>query len=148
MTADTLFSITNTAALLMWILLAVLPRVRWVPRAATTTAAALLAVTYVMLIATTPWPEGGGFGSLTQVGTLFSVPRILLAGWVHYLAFDLLVGSWEVRDAHERGIPHWLVLPCLFGTFMFGPAGWIAYMAIRAARGVPRTAARADTVIA
>lgn len=131
MSNETLFSIANTTALLMWILLAVAPGVRWVPRVVTTTAAALLAVLYVTLLATTPWPEGGGFGTLAQVGTLFSVPRVLLAGWVHYLAFDLLVGSWEVRDARERGIPHWLVVPCLFGTFMFGPAGWLAYMAIR-----------------
>jgi hypothetical protein len=26
------------------------------------------------------------------------------------------------------------VLPCLFLTFMFGPAGWLAYLAVRTAR--------------
>ena len=65
---------------------------------------------------------------------LFSNPWALLAGWVHYLAFDLFVGSWEVRDSQARGIPHWLVLPCLFLTFMFGPAGWLLYMAVRVVR--------------
>lgn len=141
---DTLFSVANSGALLMWILLAIAPGVRWVPRVVTTTAAMVLAVLYVTLIASTPWPEGGGFGSLQQVGTLFDAPRVLLAGWVHYLAFDLLVGSWEVRDAREQGIPHWLVLPCLFGTFMFGPAGWLGYMAIRTVKGMGRASSPAS----
>jgi len=29
---------------------------------------------------------------------------VLLAGWTHYLAFDLFIGGWEVRDAQRRGI--------------------------------------------
>ncbi|MBV9613183.1 MAG: DUF4281 domain-containing protein [Acidobacteriaceae bacterium] len=32
-----------------------------------------------------------------------SHPWLLLAGWVHYLAFDLLVGSWELQDATKYG---------------------------------------------
>ena len=59
---------------------------------------------------------------------------MLLAGWTHYLVFDMLVGSWEVRDAREHGIPHLLVVPCLFVTFMFGPAGWLLYRGVRATR--------------
>ena len=67
------------------------------------------------------------------MSTLFGQPWLLLAGWVHYLAFDLFVGSWEVRDARERGIPHLAVVPCLALTFMFGPAGWLAYAGLRTA---------------
>jgi hypothetical protein len=77
----------------------------------------------------------GGFESLEPVARLFANRWLLLAGWVHYLAFDLFVGSWEVRDARSHNIPHWLVLPCLFLTFLFGPAGWLLYMAVRAVRG-------------
>ena len=69
----------------------------------------------------------GGFSSLAGVAALFSEPWILLAGWTHYLAFDLLVGNWEMRDATKRGIPYMLVLPCLVLTFLFGPAGWLLY---------------------
>ncbi len=43
----------------------------------------------------------GGFGSLAEVALLFSNPHILLAGWIHYLAFDLFIGGWEVRDAQR-----------------------------------------------
>src|SRR5215831_3015326 len=76
----------------------------------------------------------GGFSTLAGVGTLFSNPWLLLAGWMHYLAFDLLVGSWELEDAAERGIPHWIVVPCLLLTFMFGPAGWLLYRIVRSIR--------------
>jgi hypothetical protein len=34
----------------------------------------------------------GGFGSLTEVSQLLGSRDWLLAAWVHYLAFDLLVG--------------------------------------------------------
>jgi hypothetical protein len=54
---------------------------------------------------------------------------------VHYLAFDLFVGTWETRDAVGRGIPRWIVMPCLLWTFLFGPIGWLAYQAARRTRG-------------
>jgi len=62
-------------------------------------------------------------GSLQAVTTLFTVPELLLAGWIHFLAFDLFVGAWEVRDAQREGVHHLLVIPCLALTFMAGPAG-------------------------
>ena len=78
----------------------------------------------------------GVAGAVTeQVARLFANRWLLLAGWVHYLAFALFLGSWEARDARLHGIPHWLVLPCLLLTFLCGPAGWLLYMIVRAARG-------------
>ena len=55
----------------------------------------------------------------------------LLAGWVHYLVFDLFVGSWEVSDARRLGIPHLFVVPCLILTFLLGPCGLLLYLAVR-----------------
>ena len=127
-----LFQIANLVAILSWIALALQPR-----RVAPTLRFAVpgvLAVLYIWLIATSLPGAQGGFDSLANVKLLFTSDRAVLAGWVHYLAFDLLVGSWEVRDARERGIPHLLVVPCLFLTFMFGPIGWLLYRALRAAR--------------
>ena len=40
--------------------------------------------------------------------TVLTSGTTLLAGWIHYLAFDLLTGVWETRDAASRGIPHWM----------------------------------------
>jgi len=62
---------------------------------------------------------------------LFANRWVLLAGWIHYLCFDLFIGSWQVRDAAARGISHWLVVPCLFFTFMFGPVGLLLYFVLR-----------------
>jgi hypothetical protein len=40
---------------------------------------------------------------LSAVAMLFSNPWLLLAGWTHYLAFDLFIGSWKLRDARDCG---------------------------------------------
>jgi hypothetical protein len=86
---------------------------------------------YVVLIVARWGSAEGGFGSLADVRRLFEDPYLLLAGWVHYLAFDLFLGSWEVRDAQRHGVAHLLVVPCLVLTFLFGPAGLLSYLTIR-----------------
>jgi hypothetical protein len=132
MSPDQIFSLVNFVALSSWVLLALLPRRRWVANVLAGMAVpALLAAVYVAIIAMKWAGSPGGFASLSAVATLFSNPWLLLAGWTHYLAFDLFVGSWEVRDARDRGMPHLLVLPCLALTFLFGPAGWLLYLAMR-----------------
>jgi len=128
----------NGLALVAWLLLIVLPRQRWVTGVLAPIAMpSVFAAIYVAIIATQWKGSAGGFSSLAGVATLFSQPWLLLAGWVHYLAFDLIIGSWEVRDARERGIPHTAVVPCLALTFMFGPAGWLAYTGLRTAYAPP-----------
>jgi hypothetical protein len=59
---------------------------------------------------------------------------VLLAGWVHYLFFDLFVGSFEVRDAQRHAISHVILLPCLLFTFMLGPIGFLLYLVVRAVK--------------
>jgi hypothetical protein len=131
MTPAAVFSIANTLALVTWIALALFQHRRWATHHAVRTVVALFAVAYVAIIATTWAGSSGGFSSLDAVATLFADPWLLLAGWLHYLAFDLLIGRWEVRDAASCGISPWFVAPCLALTFMFGPAGWLTYMAVR-----------------
>jgi hypothetical protein len=132
MSPNHIFAIVNLIALLSWVLLAVLPRRRWVTDlVAGLVVPALMAIIYSAIIATSFADSPGGFSSLPEVALLFGNPWLLLAGWTHYLAFDLLVGSWEARDAGERRIPHPLLLPCLIVTFLFGPAGWLLYRAVR-----------------
>jgi hypothetical protein len=127
-----LFRLANNAALIGWILLIFLPRWRWSARLiAPVLVPASLAALYSLLVATQFGHSPGGFSSLRSVALLFQSPAILLAGWVHYLAFDLFVGSWAVRDAQRIGIAHYLVVPCLILTFFFGPAGWLLYALIR-----------------
>jgi hypothetical protein len=73
----------------------------------------------------------GSFFSLRGVTELFKSPRAVLAGWIHYLAFDLMVGLYIVTDAAHYGIRHGLLLPVLLATLMFGPIGLLLYVALR-----------------
>lgn len=131
MTPERLFSILNLVAMAAWLPMVFLPRARWATRVVPVVVPFVFAVVYVVLVAGALPHSDGGFSSLTAVRTLFESPWALLAGWVHYLAFDLFVGGWEVRDAQRRGVPHLLVVPGLVATFLFGPAGLLLYLTIR-----------------
>ncbi|HYI92851.1 MAG TPA: ABA4-like family protein [Bryobacteraceae bacterium] len=130
MTAEQLFTILNFVTMASWLPLVFLPRMRWTSMVALVMPA-VLAVVYAALVAATIPGSDGGFSSLKSVSTLFDNPWALLAGWTHYLAFDLFIGGWEVRDAQHRGISHLLVVPALVLTFLFGPAGLLTYLVIR-----------------
>ena len=135
MTPEQIFSIVNLVAAVAWIMLMLLPRQQWVTGVVTSLIVPMLfAFIYVGIVVTTFGRTPGGFSTLGAVATLFSNPWARLAGWIHYLAFDLLLGPWEVRDARERGVPHLLVVPCLILTFLFGPAGWLLYTIVRSSR--------------
>jgi hypothetical protein len=131
-TPEQIFSIANFVALVCWLLLVALPGRKWVTHTiAGITVPAIFAGLYTVIIVAFFARSEGGFSSLNDVALLFRNPWLLLAGWIHYLAFDLLVGTWEARDSRERGIKHLWVVPCLILTFMFGPAGWLLYLGLR-----------------
>lgn len=132
MKAEQIFSIANLLALASWIILTVAPRWKLTKMIVLSGAIPLLlSVAYLILIALFFGSAEGGFGSLAGVMKLFTNEWAVLAGWIHYLAFDLFVGIWEVKDAQRRGISHWLVAPCLFLTFMLGPIGFLLYSVLR-----------------
>ena len=66
---------------------------------------------------------------------LFTDRWLVVAGWVHYLAFDLFTGSWELADSRKRGLPHAVLIPILLLTFLFGPIGSLTYLAVRTVFG-------------
>lgn len=130
------FSAGNAIAMLGWLGLLTslfVPVARdSVRRATRLLIPALLGVAYVVLIAE-GWSKaaGGGFGSVEQVRALFAVDAALVAGWLHYLAFDLLVGSWTVEDGLTRRINRFALVPCLGLAFLFGPAGLLLFLGLR-----------------
>jgi hypothetical protein len=129
-----LFTLANTMALLAWMVLMVSP-LHWAwPQRLAVAVALLLAMGYAALVGTYISRTQGSFATLAGVASLFQHPGILLAGWVHYLAFDLLVGTWERDEARRIGLARWLLVPCQFVTFMFGPIGWLLFMAARRVR--------------
>jgi len=107
MTADQIFSAANAVAVLCWILLAILPDRRWVTRSVTGTALpALFALAYVAIVIAVLPHATGSFSTHAGVMELFANPWLILAGWLHYLAFDLLIHPVEPEDfaaPEERG---------------------------------------------
>ncbi len=134
MTPDRIFSLAGALVLPCWLLLLVAPGWRWTHRLASFFVPLLLAGVYLFLLLSHPTPAGGGFNSLGAVARLFGSPYALLAGWLHYLAFDLFIGAWETRDALRLGLSRWWLLACLPLTFLLGPAGLALYLILRGIR--------------
>jgi len=69
--------------------------------------------------------------SIGEVRALFTNDAALTAGWLHYLAFDLFVGTWIAREGLDQGVIPILLIPCLLLTFIFGPAGLLLFLILR-----------------
>jgi hypothetical protein len=138
MNTSQIFSIAGSLAALQWLLLIILPQWKvtlWLIRYPLVPI--MLSVVYCIYIAGFFSIEGGGYNSLQQVRTIFANDSLLLAGWVHYLAFDLLIGFAIITSSLRRAISHWLVIPCLLLTFLFGPVGFLLYQIIKNTRQEP-----------
>jgi Domain of unknown function (DUF4281) len=133
------FGVANNFGLLAWVALAVSLFVAatraWVWPVTQFVVPALWAVAYVLLLIQGMPETEGSFSSIEGVRALFASDSALAAGWLHYLAFDLFVGTWIARDSTERRVHGLLVLPCLGLTLMFGPAGLLLYLLLRLAGG-------------
>jgi len=127
---STLFSVLNLLILPFWLLLIVAPRWRGTQRVVHGAAVFLLL--------------GGVYGfclfsgklvaltSLESAMQAFQDPWLFLAGWTHYVCFDLMVGAWLARDAQRLKLSHWLVVPSLLLTLNLGPLGLLLYLGVRA----------------
>lgn len=135
---DRFFRLATLIALVGWVVVFAFP---WVPEPARTRtlggALALLCVQYLYLLvlggrfdAEGERPRGS-FVTLRGVISLFRTPRVVLVGWIHFLAFDLFVGASIALDAEHVGISHWWLLPILGLTLMYGPVGMLAYLVLR-----------------
>jgi hypothetical protein len=134
MPAETIFSAASLLAMAGWLALLVAPRTAWVTwRLAGLAIPAALAALYVVLLAIHAPGAEGGFSSLADVAALFRTEGVLLAGWIHYLAFDLFIGAWICRRGAEEGMNPWLVRLCLPPTFLLGPVGLLLFLGLRAA---------------
>ena len=133
MTPSEVFSIANILVFPMWILMIVFPKwqatrflidFKVIP--------IILSLLYAFYIISSII-EGPSmdFGSLQAVMQLFTVEDAVLGGWLHYLAFDLLVGMWMLDENKTLQIHPLIMAPCLLGTFMMGPIGFLVFMGLR-----------------
>lgn len=137
MTASGLFQVFNLLALAGWIILTagvVLKRAWLRDTLAGTYVPVALSAAYAILIAFFFAGAEGGFDSLENVQKLFTAPWAALAGWVHYLAFDLFMGARIARGMEELRLPRWPLIALLPLTFMLGPMGYLVFEVVKATR--------------
>ena len=121
MSFEQLFSSASTLAMLGWVILVFLPRSwKWLNPIPSMLIPLILSVLYSFLIARFFFSAEGGFDSLANVQQLFTYPAVALAGWVHFLAFDLFIGGVIAKQADEIGLSRMIQAPILLLTFMFG----------------------------
>jgi len=121
------FSVAGILAIVGWLVLLASPFMPvWSDRIAGVVLPAILSFGYFALLVLFP-ADAGGFGTFDEVLELFTHPSSVLAGWVHFLAFDLLVGAWICRAGRRESISFWAILPCLPITFSFGPLGFLCF---------------------
>lgn len=130
---ETLFTAANLLVQLGWLLLVFVPKWKYTRQVVLGGVVPIILSALYMYLILASWSDldFSAFGSLAGLTAAFSNPSLVLVGWIHYLAFDLWVGTWEVRDAQDKGIPHLLVVPCLFFTLMLGPIGFLMYRLLR-----------------
>jgi hypothetical protein len=134
MSPELLFSIASYSAMIGWLMLGcgiVLNNALLRDDVAGRVFPLILAIGYTLLILIFWGGSEGGFGSLGDVDKLFANPWLLLAGWVHYLGFDLFMGAWIARQTANENLPRLILVILLPLTFLFGPAGYLAFEATR-----------------
>ena len=131
MNASTVFQIVNTAVLPAWIFLAVVPRWRYRNTIIYSFCFLLAFIYSYYIFSDFESLDFDSFGSLEGVMSLFTQEEAVLAGWVHYLVFDLLIGNWVVNQSIKHDIKHILVVPCLILCFMLGPVGFLLFTVIK-----------------
>ena len=133
MTPTEVFSLANILAFMMWIPMIVFPKWK-VTRSLIDfkVIPIFLAVLYVFYIVQSILNGPAmDFGSLQAIMHMFTIEEAVLAGWLHYLVFDMLVGMWMLDQNKTLKIHQAIMTPCLLATFMMGPVGFLIFMGIR-----------------
>ena len=133
MSPDSVFQTCNTIAMAGWLVLLIIsPFWSGFDKFLIGIVITLFAIVYAWLILQVFTPgDFEKFGSLNGVMELFTNRTAVTAGWVHYLAFDLLTGIWIKKNAQKYNIHHLILIPCLLLTFMLGPIGLLLYLLVR-----------------
>lgn len=129
MDLELIFTITATMSLTGWAALLIYPLAPYViDKISGILLPILLGLAYAGMAPVFFSGLEGGYDSLASVMLLFKSPEAVMAGWIHYLAFDLFIGAWQARDARINGISHYIILPALVLTLILGPIGLIVFM--------------------
>ena len=125
------FSWAGQLTLYGWVILILLPRVKVLVGISQYFIPLVIGLLYAGLMLVHFFNSDGGFGSLNDVRVLFENDHILLAGWLHYLAFDLFIGAWIARESDNLGISRLIQAPILLATYFLGPIGLVVFLSMR-----------------
>ena len=133
MNPETVFSIVNALVMPQWLLMIFAPYWRWTQKLADSyLIPVLLAVTYAFYVITSLGSlDFMSFSTLAGIKNMFSEEQSVLVGWIHYLCFDLVAGTYIYKDSLSKGINRILVGVCLFFCLMLGPIGFLLYWILR-----------------
>jgi hypothetical protein len=133
--AQQLFQLTNTIALLAWIPLILVPRHIFLrDTLCKQLVPGVLAAIYLGVISwkfATIGPPQADVMTLSGLRTIFSDDFVFAAAWIHYLTFDMVVGTVIAREAVACGIPWPLRSLSLTLTFLSGPIGYLTHLGFK-----------------
>lgn len=133
------FALLNASTAPWWLCMIVFPRTRLTARLVGAAPAVLagLGVSYgALLVRALGEGDGLDYSDPDSVIATLTRPDGFLAGWAHYVAFDLFVGRWIWYTALDEGRG---CRVALLLTWLFGPLGLTLFMLQRRLR--PRSAA-------
>jgi Domain of unknown function (DUF4281) len=130
---------TINVILLSYVVLLFMPRWRWTPNLTLIIPLfhSVLCVASFFSVMLDPKEDAPKvqFGTFEEIVTLFQNPDVIFPAWMHLAIHDHLVARQKVLDSVHRGASltaHILVVvPCVLGTFMFGPTGFLSYLILR-----------------
>lgn len=139
-TVEELWAVVHVVALTGWGLILVAPF--WRPALTMAYLPPLFqAMLYInILIPKMIYPDPGStppdLNNMKSIQALFEDPDVFFCGWIHYLAFDQLVGLAIAQDALttlqvSKLVYYTIIAVCLFLTFYLGPVGFLIYMVSR-----------------
>jgi hypothetical protein len=132
MNASLIFQFGNSSIIFGWLLLIIAPNWKHTQKIILDGFILLFSIIYTFLILKNITDfKADSFSSLSNVKQLFQDDNAVAAGWFHYLAFDLFVGTYIVRKAQELHISRWWATFALPFTFMFGPMGYLIFVIIK-----------------
>ena len=129
-----IFDLAGMITMPMWLLMIILPKWKSTQLLMDYKVVPIcLSIIYVIFISIGMNKNGSfpDFSNLNSVMHLFTEENMVLAGWIHYLAFDLLIGMWMIDKNKILKINQLVMAPILFCTFMLGPVGFLLFTIIK-----------------
>jgi len=132
MLVSEIFSICNLVILFGWLLLLILPKWKYTQAIILNGLLVVFAIVYTFLLfQDINKISMDSFSTLAKLKVLFQSDTAVAAGWVHYLVFDLFVGTYIVKKSLQIGLSR-LAFSCILPfVFMSSPIGYLIFSIVK-----------------